>query len=77
MRAWTSDAVPILQEFLSPGAKNGAKRRIWLSHADGLPAALRPALVLLFLFAALTALIADRQISIMSDIGDFPHQTIV
>ncbi|HEX7872421.1 MAG TPA: DUF4350 domain-containing protein [Sphingobium sp.] len=56
MRAWTSDTVPVLADFLVPGAGKAAGRRIWLAQADGLPGALRMALgVLVILSVAVSA----------------------
>jgi hypothetical protein len=55
---WTSDAVPFLADLLAPGAGEGAGRRVWLARADGLPAALRPALLALGAFSVLVTLFA-------------------
>lgn len=54
---WTSDAVPFLADLLASGAGEGAGKRVWLARADGLPAALRPALLALLLLSAATAIL--------------------
>jgi hypothetical protein len=51
--AWTGDTVPLLAEWLVPGAGEGAGRRVWLTRADGLSDALRSALFALLCCVAL------------------------
>lgn len=55
---WTSDAVPFLADLLVSGAGEGAGRRVWLTRADGLSGALRPALLLIVLLALFTGWVA-------------------
>ena len=50
---WTSDAVTILMGWLGDDLGQAGKGRIWLARADGLAAALRPALAILALAACL------------------------
>lgn len=56
MRRWTGDAVPFLADLLVPGAGEAMGRRLWLARADGLAAAVRPALAGLVLLAIMTGL---------------------
>ena len=53
---WTGDSVPFLADLLEPGAGEGTGHRIWLERADGVPMALRPALVALLIFGLITGL---------------------
>ncbi|HEX7820838.1 MAG TPA: hypothetical protein VF463_09490 [Sphingobium sp.] len=59
--AWTSDVVPVLADWLAPGTGAAAGRRVWLTRADGLPGALRPALLVLLLLGIFTASMAKSR----------------
>ncbi|MFT3968230.1 MAG: Gldg family protein [Sphingobium sp.] len=54
--SWTSDAPALLADFLGDGQGNAAGRCIWLTRADGLPGAARPALAVLLLLSAMVSL---------------------
>lgn len=47
--AWTSDAIPLLAQWLAPDRSPPVGRRIWLVHAEGLPVAVRAGLAALML----------------------------
>lgn len=61
VRAWTSDAPAFLADMLAMGAGDVAGKRVWLSKADGLPSALLPAMAIVLVLAAATAIGAGRK----------------